>query len=555
MSKFIYLTKIMLKNAGSPLTNGNSKKFNKAVLLGIIMIIAFIPIISTFVTVVLKIYDPLKGIGQEGFILGLAIPITCFIIFFFGIFYTVNTFYFSTDIESLLPLPLTPVQILGAKFTVTLVYEYLTELVFLLPILVTYGIMDSGGPLYYIYVAIIFLILPVIPLAVAAIINMVIMRFTNVSRYKDVFKIMGGIMAMFLALGLNIYIQKLAMATISQDKIGEMLRQGNNSAINIVSNMFPGSKFAVNALVTPGSLIGIINMIIFLAISTCIVVIFMIVGKMLYFKGVIGISESSSSRKTISSDELRKRTRKSSILAASTTKELKLLFRTPIYFMNCILMNFIGPVFMLVIFTADSESSQQLKAGTYFLRTNNASGIVIACVFALSIFISVSNLIAATAISREGKNLFVLKYMPVDFKKIIIGKTLPAIIMGVLATIIIIIIGILLLKLSVVTVVFAFIVSFIGVIFTSFTGILIDLTFPKLNWDTEQKAVKQNMNGLLNMLIGVIVAAVIVFIVIKFKINLVTTFVVITTLFALINIVLYNVICTYGVRKLINQEC
>ena len=555
MNKFICLTKIMLKNAGSPITNGDSKKLSKATLLAIIMIIAFIPIISTFVTLVVKIYDPLKGIGQQGLILGLAIPITCLIIFFFGIFYTVNTFYFSTDIENLLPLPLTPVQILGAKFTVTLVYEYVTELIFLLPVLITYGIMDGSGPSYYINVAIIFTVLPVVPVAAAAVINMVIMRFTNASRHKDVFKIMGGIIAMFLALGLNIYIQKLAMSTISQDKIVLMLKQGNNSAINIVSNMFPGSKFAVNSLVASGSLSGIINMIIFLSVSTCIVIIFMIMGKVLYFKGVIGISESSSSRKIISNDELHKRTRKSSILTASTTKELKLLFRTPIYFMNCILFNFIGPVFMLVLFIADSKSQQQLKAGTSFLQTNNSSGIVIAGVFALSIFISVSNLIAATAISREGKNLFVLKYMPVDFKKIIIGKTMPAIIMGVLAVLIIIIIGILLLKLSLVTVIFAFIVSFIGVIFTSFTGILIDLTFPKLNWDTEQKAVKQNMNGLLNMLIGVVVAAIIVFIVIKFKITMVTTFVVIATLFTLIDLVLYNLICTYGVKKLINQEC
>lgn len=555
MSKFICLTKILLKNGGDSITNGKRKKLNKAALLAILMIVAFIPFISIFVTMVVKIYDPLKSIAQQGLILGLAIPTTCLVIFFFGIFYTINTFYFSTDIENLLPLPLTPVQILGAKFTVTLVYEYLTELIFLVPILITFGIKDVSGPLYYIYSIIIFLILPVIPLAVAAVINMVIMRFTNIAKHKDAFKIVGGVVAMFLALGLNFYIQKLTTTTTSQEQLVKMLQQGNNSFINIASNLFPGSRFAVNSLVASGSLSGIINMLIFLAITIGIVVIFMMMGKILYFKGVIGISEASSSRKKISSDELHKRTGKSSILTAYTIKELKLLFRTPIYFMNCILMNFLWPVFLIFPFIADSKSQGQLKAGISFLQTNNTAGVVIAGAFAFSIFVSVTNMIASTAISREGKNLFTLKYMPIDFRQVIIGKTMPAIVMGVFAVLIILIMGIFLMKLSIVVIIFVSIVCFIGIIFTSFTGILIDLTFPKLNWDTEQKAVKQNMNGMLNMLIGIAVAAIIVFVVVKFKIDMTITFAAIAILFTLIDVVLFNIICTYGVKKLLNQEC
>ena len=88
-------------------------------------------------------------------------------------------FYFSRDIENLLPLPLRPVEILAAKFTVTLLYEYLTEILFLAPILIAFGIKSHGGIFYYFNAAVIFLTLPIAPLVYASIISMIIMRFNQ----------------------------------------------------------------------------------------------------------------------------------------------------------------------------------------------------------------------------------------------------------------------------------------------------------------------------------------------------------------------------------------
>jgi ABC-2 type transport system permease protein len=42
---------------------------------------------------------------------------------------------------------------------------------------------------------------------------------------------------------------------------------------------------------------------------------------------------------------------------------------------------------------------------------------------------------------------------------------------------------------------------------------MIDLWLPKLVWDNEQKAVKQNMNGLFNMLVSIAFAAALFFLV------------------------------------------
>jgi hypothetical protein len=62
-----------------------------------------------------------------------------------------SSFYFSKDVESLLPLPLKPRQIVGAKFLAVAAYEYLITAAIFLPIMIIYGIKSASGVLFYIY--------------------------------------------------------------------------------------------------------------------------------------------------------------------------------------------------------------------------------------------------------------------------------------------------------------------------------------------------------------------------------------------------------------------
>ncbi len=165
-------------------------------------------------------------------------------IFFFGVFYVISIFYFSKDIENLLPLPLRPSEILAAKFTVALFYEYLTEFIFLAPILIGFGIAGKAGLMYCIYSLIIFLALPVLPLIYASVITLLIMGFTSLAKNKDRFRIIGGIAAMTLAVGLNAFITKISSSSMSADELQQLLAQGNNSFTGTISGIFFSNRFA-----------------------------------------------------------------------------------------------------------------------------------------------------------------------------------------------------------------------------------------------------------------------------------------------------------------------
>ena len=549
MSKFIALTKVLLKaGTGSP-SNKKNKKQVKVILLGLILLIAFTPIAIEFGKFLSVAYDGLQGIGQEAVILAFGLSVVCVVIFFFGIFYAMGIFYFSMDVENLLPLPFKPWHIMGAKFAVVLIYEYFTELIFFMPTLIAYGIKSSAGVLYYTYGVVIFLLLPIVPLVIASIINMVIMRFTNIAKNKDRFRLIGGIIAMGAGIGLNIYVQRFTQ-DINQSQITEMFAEGNNSLVTLVTKIFPSTNIAVNSLINSANIRGFINLILFIVITVAALILFVLLGEALYFKGVMGVSETTSKRKVLSNKELTKNTTQNSSLKVYLLKELKLLFRTPVYFMNCVLMNFLWPIFILVPLFVQKGDTGQIGEITELLKQGNGTGIAIAIFFCFIVFASCSNGISCTSISREGENLFILKYIPMKYKEQLMAKVLSAVVLGTVGMVMISILGISLLKMPLDLVLLMIIVGTLGILFTSFIGIFIDLNFPKLHWDTEQRAVKQNLNVLLSMVICIAIAGVTVFIILKFKLTKWAVFALIVAVYATLDVVLYHLLGTRGARML-----
>jgi len=73
---------------------------------------------------------------------------------------------------------------------------------------------------------------------------------------------------------------------------------------------------------------------------------------------------------------------------------------------------------------------------------------------------------------------------------------------GVLATTLV---ALVLLKLPVLWVILATIVGLVGSVPMVALGLLIDVFHPKLIWNSEQEAMKQNMNGALGMLVSFVI--------------------------------------------------
>ena len=550
MSNYIILTKVMLKNFNllSLKSRVSGKSRIKGILLSILVFVAFLPMTIGIGTLAYGGYDMLAEIQQEGLILGIGFSAVSMAVFFFSIFYVMSVFYFSKDIESLLPLPLKPSEILAAKFTVALFYEYLTELVFLAPILIGFGIASKAGLLYYLYSTVVFLVLPIFPLVYASILSMLVMRFTSLARNRDRFRIVGGIIAMLLAVGINAIVTKLSSSNMGAEELQRLLEQGNNSYVGIMSGVFFSNRFAVMALLNSGVVKGFVNLVLFILICMLFMMLFLSFGESLYFKGVVGMSEASATRKKYTEAEIRKSSGQKSAIKAYTIKELKLLFRTPVYFMNCVLMNFLFPIFLIIPFLIQPDEMNELQEMGAYISNGGRSGVVLAVAFGISVFVTSTNGIAASAISREGTNIFVGKYLPVSYKTQIMSKVLSGMSMGMVGTVSMVLAIVLFVPVPVYLIMLIMITSVLGIAFSCFAGILIDLNFPKLIWDNEQKAVKQNFNVVINMLASIVMAGIPIFISIALHFTLPMTLLVIVVLFGALDLLLYNILSTVGVR-------
>jgi ABC-2 type transport system permease protein len=546
--KLFILTKILLKNGFD--FSADSKKRAKQIGLIFVVILCFLPMTYEIIKFVSDMYDGLAIVGEQGVLLSLGIAVSALVIFFFGILYSMNTFYFSNEIENLLPLPLKSSQILGAKFIIVTIYEYLTEALILLPIMILFGLKSGASFGFYLYALIIFLILPVIPIGIASVLVMIIMRFTNLSKSKDKFRMISAIFAIAISVGLNTLIQKFAL-----NYNADQIQLGNNSLASAAANIFPPSKFGALSLINSGNLSGLGYILMFLAVSAIGFYLFLLLGDRLYYKGVTGISVASSKKRLISSEELNNEAVRSPVIKSYVKKELRILFRTPSYFINCILMNFLWPVLVAIPMLAHSKSASGIGALSNLFENSNNNGMILAVAFSIILFISSSNGITSTSISREGENIFVNKFIPLSYGTQIISKAISGVIMGIVGMISMGIGATIMVKPPFYLLILIFIVCLPAIVFSNFSGIFIDIYNPKLHWDNEQKAVKQNMNVLLNLIFCVAFGGLSIFLVYSLKLGLIQVALCLVVLYVLLDIVLYKLLMGKGCELFSKIEC
>lgn len=533
MSKLLLLTRILLKSGESTLAFSKKKQRNP-LLIYLVLGLALLPIAFLIGNIVSDLYEGLASINQEGVVLALGLMAISLMIFFFGIFYVLNIFYFANDIETLLPLPLKPSHILGAKFATVVLYDYFIAAILYLPLVIAFGISSSSGIIYYLYAFILFLVLPVIPLILASVIVMIIMRFTNIAKNKDRTRIIGGIVAIVLAIGGNMAIQYYTQKPMDPMQIQSFFMQ-KNALVELTTKWFPTSKFPTDALLNATTLTGFANLVLFIGISLILTILFLMLGEAVYFKGVTGVSETTAKRKEFSSTELATLTRQSSPLRSLYLKEMRLLFRTPAYLMNCIISSFILPVILFVVLFFNPSGSMNMVALSGFMNGDLNIGFVLAIVFALTVFFSSSNSIAATAVSREGKNIFISKYLPAPYTTQLWAKALSAVTISLITVAITLAIIIAVLHPPIKLIVFSIVVMALGLLFSNLVGLLFDLYYPKLDWVNEQRAVKGNLNTLFSLLINILVAGATVFLFAQFDLGEWIGFLLITAVLLLLN--------------------
>lgn len=547
MSKFIALIKTLIKT-NNYLNIMDSKDAKKTYILSSILILSLAPIFYGVLKFTFSFYDTLVSVEQHGLVLSLSFSSISLLIFFSSIITVMSVMFFSMDLESLIPLPYTPRDLIASKFLVMLLYQYLIECFILLPVLIGFGIRN-GLTLYYIFYSLIsFTTLPIIPLSAASIVVMVVMRFTNLTKNKDQFKIFGGLIAIVLSIGIYLLIQDELGTVQTLSSIENMIALGNHSLVNLSSTLFPTTNLLVHALFEKTGFGNLLLLGKYLFYNFILFTIFLITGQLTYFNGLLGINESASKNKTISHKKMATILKEKPIQISYMLKEIRIILRTPAYLLNCVLGNFLWIILLISAYFSTDQIETQIKSVLQVFGNINLNHLILLSAILIVFLSGAFNSIVQTSISREGKDFMVNKYLPIHYKYQIYGKILSGVFFAGINILIITLVLIIYFKIKFFNILIFIVISLVSILYISLSGILIDLYNPKLHWTREQSAVKQNINVLLAF-IPVILISFIIFL-FSFIFDLSFYWIVLTSLvlFVLFNLIFYQLLMKLGIK-------
>lgn len=508
IKSILRLTKIFFKNSfqNPYIIDKKTNKINKKSIFVWLMVIVMIAI--SYLSY--KVIGELVKINQPTIFLNIFFLIIMIIMIFQIILASTNVYFFSKDLELILPLPIKSEELLIAKFNTILINIYFTEFIFVFFPLIIYGILTYAGILYYLYLIFILLIFPILPILIISIIMMFLMKLSKFIKNKDVFQII--ITLIFISI---IFLLEFKIGNNIINKIDDNLNIESQESIQLfnefntkvenVNKYFLEINSTINILNNYNKINSIINILKVICLDLLFLIIFIVVGKKYYLKNILKNNNNYYLKNN--KKYLIKKLKKINKGKSYIKKEFKILFKNPMFFMQCIFPTLILIVSLIIIMIIAIPNIRIILTTDLFGDTIDFKfDISVICLILgiIQIIFTISN-ISISSISREGKDAVYMKFIPIDFYKQFVYKATPQIIVNmVLIFIILILIKFIFPEINFIYLFLIFILANLFNIINSKIMVFVDFIRPNLNWKSEYEALGNN-NKLFQYVLTIII--------------------------------------------------
>ncbi|MDP2892314.1 MAG: hypothetical protein Q8O09_04180 [Bacillota bacterium] len=468
------------------------KKAAKKIWLGVAAFIGIAYALGFYIFIADSIFQGAMLVGAQGILLTVALLAGQVVILFFGVFYMMGL-YNTRDMELLASLPIPQGRVFASKYAMVLISEISTFAIFIAPILLIFGIRTGADWTFYLKGVLIVVFGPALPMAISALIAALLMRATALVRHKDLIAVIGGFV-LFTGLMVGNFLLTSNMQRNPGDIFGNFM-QNQVQLFTSIAAGFPPTAWAALGL-TGAGLTGLGYLGLFAGVSLAAVLLVALFAGRIYYSGALAQLEAHKRRDAKYSVKGVGKARKPE--TAIFFKEWKIVLRSPMYALNSLFGIIMGPLLVVMLSVGGGGNLQAL----FNALSASGSSVVFALIAtALMVFVGSINPASATFISREGKSAWLLNIVPVTAKAQVRGKYLAGCSMSFLGILTTATTAVFMLKIPF----FSFLPGIVTALFASAaitsTSIVIDLLRPKLNWESEQQAIKQNMNAVFAMLI------------------------------------------------------
>ncbi|MDR1668442.1 MAG: hypothetical protein LBR76_00600 [Oscillospiraceae bacterium] len=482
----------------------------RAVGFGLLMLYAVGAVLFIYGAVLFPLMRAASVLNMHTFIMGGIVLLCMTVVLFFGTMTILSLVFGAKDAETFAALPLRGQSVFLAKFTMAYAIETGMTAVFLWPAVVIYGIVSKLSAPEFLLLILralpVWLLLPAVPMAAAALLSMVFTRLSALARHRDkLLMVFGILLTLGLVIGQSLLTGRLAPALSDQAKVEELL-VNSGAWLGAVSRAFPPAGWCAQALIGTNAASAAFGYLGLAAAAAAGLAVCVLLSRHLYYKGVLAQLEAPKGKKK---GFRQTGVKAGSPLRAYVVKELRLIVRSPVYALN-ILMGLLVVPLMVVIALSVDPSGMGASAGTEGLRAilsslfGGSSGD--AYYLLAAGVVMVTGIVGATGVStsfsREGAMLWISQTVPVTAETQVAARLLGGFILVFIGGLLTLLALAFFVGLSAAQVIFGLVAGSCSVFPLLAVSLIPDALRPKRRWNSEAEAMKQNANSLLAMLLG-----------------------------------------------------
>lgn len=478
-----------------------------------------------------QLLKPFTMIGYEWLYFGIMSILVVLLCFIGSVFTTQQEIYGAKDNELLLSMPIKTKDILLSRIFVVLIINYLYEALIALPCIVTYFTQVPFDLVKLLFFIIVIVTLPLLALALSCAFGWIMAMIMKKIRNKT-------IITMIISLGfLGAYFYTINKVP---DYLLTLIANGESIGDAIKNTLFPIYHLAIAISET-----NVISLLIYLL---SVLVPFAIVIYLLS-KNFIGLvtSKTPSKKVKLKDSDIKYSSQK----AALFKRELKHFTSNPMVMLNAAL----GIAFtvllagMLLVKGAEVVDMLQVIPPQY---RNMINEYIVALLCIAVIGTSSLNIISAGLISLEGNRLWIIKSLPIKTMDILHSKLFLHMALCIPPGLLFSIIGSIVFSLNIVDCIIVILAPIAFTVFEALFGLIVNLWKPKFDWINETVVVKQSasvMITLFSTMAIVIMIGICYFSFLSDFINTKTYVLVCLGAFIVIDLGLYYLLNTWGVKR------
>lgn len=437
------------------------------------------------------------------------------------------------DDQLLLSLPIKRRTVLFVRIFKFYVFELLFNSLFLLPIMVAYiRWADTLNWTYFLTSFVMLLLLPIIPIVASCFLGAITSSIASRFKYKNAAQI---ILSMILIFG-------ILFISYNTDNVMNYLVKHATSINDLIIKIYYPAGIYAKLIIN----FNIFDLLVFIIINILIFGLAIYILSKFYFKINSRLKKVTTVSKVKINNLIIKANSKTNSLIK---KELNTFFKTPVFIINsgfALVLFLLATVMISLKFDSFLPILTSNEGGLGLSKEiimDNLSVLMLLLISVTAYMTSITN----SVISLEGKNINILKSLPIKVKTILMSKIYACLVITTPVLLIGDIILFVKFKISIIEAILLIILSILIPLVSHFIGLIVNLKYPKLDYENSTEVVKQSTSSFVSVMLGMLLFIITVIILTNI-IGLVNS-----TLILVISIIIYLIINTLLYLYLINK--